>query len=447
VYAQFRYLDGAAAGRTRTAAADFATIGRHPESDVPFDPEADLAVSVRHAAVFKQGGGFLVRDLGSSNGTWLNGERVRGDRPLEAGDVLQFGPSGPRLEFTTVDTLPRPDEGPAAEPPAAARRRLRARPTDRILAPPRPRGRPGRWVAAGLVAAVAIASGQWAWQARQERMALEARRSALLGRVDDLVARLAQGRSAVPGIAAALGRARIEADGLRAAIASAPAAPALDSLGTALSAAAGTHGTLLAAAALDPDAATRPAARAVVLVVVEFEDGRVRSGTGFAARAAGDTVWFVTPRRLVLDTLALPPLRLVVIFAGTTQSFRAALARVHDSADAALLVARIRGAVPTVPVADAPAPGAAVAVVGFPGGLDSVPDWRTRGPGTAAVTATVVGHDAEGLRLDPYGRAVPLGGPVFAGGRVTGLVVQGGRGGVVAVPGSRLRDLFPGVSP
>ena len=80
MYAHFRYRDGPRQGDTTVVPHDFATIGRHPSSDLSFDATDELQVSVRHAAVFKQGGGFMVRDLGSTNGTYLNGKRVRGDR-------------------------------------------------------------------------------------------------------------------------------------------------------------------------------------------------------------------------------------------------------------------------------------------------------------------------------------------------------------------------------
>src|SRR5262249_55550362 len=117
VFAEFRYLDGAQAGESRVVPNDFATVGRHPSSDVPFDPDKALQVSVRHAAVFKQGGSFLVRDLGSSNGTFLNGKRVRGDQPIEPGDVLQLGPTGPKIEFRIFTTAPAATRGPTAAVP------------------------------------------------------------------------------------------------------------------------------------------------------------------------------------------------------------------------------------------------------------------------------------------------------------------------------------------
>src|ERR1043166_6665600 len=97
MYLEFRHLDGACTGQIR--------IVRQPSADVPFDAERDLEVSGRHAAVFLQGDRWMVRDLGSTNGTWVNGVRIRGDHALLANDVIRFGAEGPQLLF-----LPHPGD-------------------------------------------------------------------------------------------------------------------------------------------------------------------------------------------------------------------------------------------------------------------------------------------------------------------------------------------------
>lgn len=63
------------------------TIGRHPESHVFLD---DVTVSRRHAEVESEEGDLVVRDLGSLNGTYVNGDRVE-SRRLRTGDELQVG--------------------------------------------------------------------------------------------------------------------------------------------------------------------------------------------------------------------------------------------------------------------------------------------------------------------------------------------------------------------
>lgn len=65
------------------------TIGRALGCAVPL-PD-DSFVSQLHARVFYRGDGYWVEDLGSTNGTLLNGRRVMGSLPLRRGDRLQIG--------------------------------------------------------------------------------------------------------------------------------------------------------------------------------------------------------------------------------------------------------------------------------------------------------------------------------------------------------------------
>ena len=62
-------------------------LGRHPDSDIMLD---DITVSRRHVAIERTSEGYVVRDEGSLNGTYINQERV--DRAvLRHGDELQIG--------------------------------------------------------------------------------------------------------------------------------------------------------------------------------------------------------------------------------------------------------------------------------------------------------------------------------------------------------------------
>jgi pSer/pThr/pTyr-binding forkhead associated (FHA) protein len=63
------------------------TVGRHPDSDIFLD---DVTVSRRHAEFRREGSRFSVHDVGSLNGTYVNGERTD-DRPLVTGDEVQIG--------------------------------------------------------------------------------------------------------------------------------------------------------------------------------------------------------------------------------------------------------------------------------------------------------------------------------------------------------------------
>ncbi len=66
---------------------DVVTVGRHPDSDIFLD---DITVSRRHAEFRREGNGFWVHDVGSLNGTYVNGERADAQR-LDTGDEVQIG--------------------------------------------------------------------------------------------------------------------------------------------------------------------------------------------------------------------------------------------------------------------------------------------------------------------------------------------------------------------
>ncbi|KFA88352.1 sigma-54-dependent Fis family transcriptional regulator [Archangium violaceum] len=81
-------LSGPSAGLRFEIQAE-ATIGRSPSCEIPL-PEDDH-VSRRHARFFVQEGQLHLADLGSRNGTSVNGERVSGEVPLHPGDRVQVG--------------------------------------------------------------------------------------------------------------------------------------------------------------------------------------------------------------------------------------------------------------------------------------------------------------------------------------------------------------------
>ena len=64
------------------------TIGRTPSNAIAL---TDGSVSSNHARVLRTGDGFMIEDVGSRNGTFVNSERVTGKRALLDGDVLRFG--------------------------------------------------------------------------------------------------------------------------------------------------------------------------------------------------------------------------------------------------------------------------------------------------------------------------------------------------------------------
>lgn len=67
--------------------AEKTTAGRHPSADIFLD---DVTVSRKHAEFVATDGGFVVRDIGSLNGTYVNRERID-SAVLKPGDEVQVG--------------------------------------------------------------------------------------------------------------------------------------------------------------------------------------------------------------------------------------------------------------------------------------------------------------------------------------------------------------------
>jgi hypothetical protein len=80
-------LGGGRAGETYPLDQERLTIGRSPDCDVFLD---DVTVSRRHAELVRRQGGYVIADLGSLNGTYVNRRRVETVR-LEDGDEVQIG--------------------------------------------------------------------------------------------------------------------------------------------------------------------------------------------------------------------------------------------------------------------------------------------------------------------------------------------------------------------
>jgi hypothetical protein len=68
--------------------ADGATMGRADGSDIPID---DPFASSVHARIFPRGQFMYIEDMGSTNGTYLNGRRLRAAERLKVGDTVRIG--------------------------------------------------------------------------------------------------------------------------------------------------------------------------------------------------------------------------------------------------------------------------------------------------------------------------------------------------------------------
>ena len=149
-----------ATGRRYEAAGLRIRIGRGHECEVQVAAGADTTVSRVHAELsVDPSGSLLVRDAGSRNGTWINGERVTTPLPVRLGDRITLGPGGPMLVVDGLGTAP---QLPVARPAARPARPSVVRVLGQALAQAKLERREGKRGSAAFVRAVA-AQGSPRW--------------------------------------------------------------------------------------------------------------------------------------------------------------------------------------------------------------------------------------------------------------------------------------------
>jgi hypothetical protein len=103
-------------------------IGRSVESDVVVHGPNTATVSAQHVEIVRDGGTWRIRDTGSTNGTYLNGERIT-DAELTGEATIRLGNDGPEFGFVTGEDVPASaldrtlviPEGIVLPPPAPAK--------------------------------------------------------------------------------------------------------------------------------------------------------------------------------------------------------------------------------------------------------------------------------------------------------------------------------------
>ncbi len=88
------------------------SLGRHPNNSIQL---LDKIVSKEHCILEQRDTGYVLRDLGSLNGTYVNGERVRGEMPVRHGDEVALGSTraryddgfGPPIDFSAAAPFAR----------------------------------------------------------------------------------------------------------------------------------------------------------------------------------------------------------------------------------------------------------------------------------------------------------------------------------------------------
>jgi pSer/pThr/pTyr-binding forkhead associated (FHA) protein len=110
------HVGGSRRGQRQELGADHRIrFGRHPDCEVSFDPHRDIDASSRHAELRKLDNGWVLVDLGSSNGTYVEGHRVTETPIAPAVPIaVEFGPGGPRIRLflgdeAAIQALPPPE--------------------------------------------------------------------------------------------------------------------------------------------------------------------------------------------------------------------------------------------------------------------------------------------------------------------------------------------------
>src|SRR3954447_16570600 len=109
---QLMIVRGRGASETIKLGDGVTTVGRHDDCQLRIKSSQ---VSRKHCELFEKKGILLVKDLGSSNGTYVNGKRIQDQRVLEPGDELTIGQV--KLKVGKLgEALPPTPAAPAAKP-------------------------------------------------------------------------------------------------------------------------------------------------------------------------------------------------------------------------------------------------------------------------------------------------------------------------------------------
>ncbi len=482
--AQFTVLSGTRAGQTDVFSQTHIGVGRHPQSELKFDPDKDLDVSSRHAAITLVGDLYVLRDLGSTNGTFVNGKQLTGDHVLTSGETIRFGLNGPEVRFTAIAPPRAGASGgagaPAAGPGAPGTVVFGSQPgtppppspklTPEQLRSPRRTPGPGtttkvrievarqtktlRNTALGLFALLVILCGAYLWQAAETGRRLTEQRRLLLGQVDSLMSEISSLSAGSEGLKAALDSAQAVAGQLKRQLAATPNdARLINDLRTRLDAAVRQQRTLAGAAQMDARGIAAANRDAIALVFVQFASGRVYTGTGFAVKSDPNGGYIVTNKHVVVDSNGAIATRIGVVFEGSRQNFRADVDKVSDRADLALLRVSVHRGVPTIKgLVDSTQRvdvGEPAAVLGFPLGIEIAggQDWGEVGVAATLTLGTVSRLLPDLLQLDSYGAQGSSGSPILdESGRLIGVLYGGQPGSngriLYAVPVGFVRDLL-----
>jgi pSer/pThr/pTyr-binding forkhead associated (FHA) protein len=124
--AQLVMSQGPQPGQTFVLDQDSLTVGRDPHNDISI---SDPQISRQHARIVRRGDQMVIEDMGSTNGTYVNGLRLSGPHTLAGGDVIGLG---------DVVTLTYHAVSPSATEPLAGRATIPLGRQPRYETPPAP---------------------------------------------------------------------------------------------------------------------------------------------------------------------------------------------------------------------------------------------------------------------------------------------------------------------
>lgn len=425
---ELRIQSGSRAGETVTFDKPVIAVGRHPMSDLQFDPRVDIDVSTRHGEIRQVDGQYVVVDSDSTNGTFVNGQRIPrgGSHEIRTGDVIGFGHHGP-----TVAVGRAQQTGPIAKPRVSTGERVAhaVRQQTRMLK-----------IAMTLgVVVLAGVAGALYWMGHREAAESAAKLRAATEAYEETSKRL-EARLAATNDTGLINNLTRQRDSLVAVAQSARGAQAV-----VVQQALRRHEDLTRAI----DDMNLPAVRAAnnaAVALIHADAGGVRiEATGFGVTRAGGVI---TNRHVVIDSAGNHARHITVKFADTDVWHPAHIVRSLADADLALLQIDESGPFPavkgvassvTVPV------GGTIASIGYPLGSDTPMDGliarTTLTPGTVSKSIVDV------LQIDSYATHGSSGSPVFDGqGNVIGVIYAGPKEAagriVYAVPSPHLVSLL-----
>ncbi|HKH92736.1 MAG TPA: trypsin-like peptidase domain-containing protein, partial [Gemmatimonadaceae bacterium] len=390
-------------------------------------------------------GAWTVFDQQSTNGTFVNGERIDAHRRLFSGDSMSLGANGPQLEVRIADapraTVASSPAGASALPRRATSERIAEAVEVETASLRRMFG-----LAIGALLVIAVVAGAL-WQRRGS--ARERELLALIARSESASVPLKRTVAAMQARDSQFSRLLAERDAIisgemrvrrRMAGGSSPEVMA------ALSERVAQETRLRQAITQMDFPRVHDLNDAAVAMIASDLDGTFIAATAFAISADGA---LMTNRHVVSSPSGRPPRRIRVLFANTTEWRPARLVRVSETDDLALL--RMDEGVPFPVVAGVSRAaretrvGSPVATIGYPHAVDTPMegaglDVRAR---TTTTAGTVSKRLADVLQIDSYAGKGSSGSPVFdVHGLVVGVIYGGeaeSQGRIVyAVPAERL---------